>query len=321
MGRGKYGQGRVYQPTYKHNGERKTVDRWYIRYYDKSGKQITEPTNCKTEREARTILNSRLHHAQEGTAISARNLSYDDLRRTILLHYQTHKLRSLETKSDGSLNLKGLAKLDEFFQWSPTSKGWKVRDINNVAWTRFIEERRKEGVSDATIRNSGACLRQMFTVAASQEYKLISPTQVPTFTMPKAPKARKDFATKEEFDRLLAALPVKYRPYAIWLFYAATRKNEAIAITWGQVDLANGMYFPDAERNKTGDDTPRPLADEIIQALKTIPQLGPDDRVFLHTAKGFRKAFRNVCLKTGLGKIAWKCGQCASVVDGPEPEV
>lgn len=320
--RGKYGQGMVYQPKFKAaDGTRKTIDRWYIRFYDQTGKQVTETTQAKTEREARTILNSRLHQVQQGTApVSAKNLSYDDLRRTILLHYSTNKLRSLEVKSDGSQNLKGLAKLDEFFGWSPTSKGWKVSAITNVAWTRFIEQRRREGVSDATIRNSGACLRQMFTVASSAEYKLISPAQVPTFTMPRQPKPRKDFATKEEFDRLLAALPAKYRPFAIWLFYAATRKNEAISITWSQVDIINAMYFPDETINKTGDSTPRPLADEIIEALKTIGPRNPDDKVFLHTAKGFKKAFRKVCLQTSLGKIAWKCGQCASVIDGPEPK-
>ena len=320
--RGKYGHGRVYQPTYKApDGTVKKVSKFYIQYYDASGKQRREPTDAPTERGARTILNSRLHQVEEGTAPTAsRNLSYSDLRRTVLLHYSTNKLRSLETLSDGSLNLKGLKKLDDFFGFSAASKGTKVRDISNVVWTRFIEERRKEGVSDATIRNSGALLRQMFTVAASAEYRLLNPAQVPTFTMPKAPKARKDYATKEEFDKLLTVLAPKYHPYILWLFFQATRKNEAIQVTWGQIDLANCMYFPDEDKNKTGDATPRPLADEVVNALKTLPQLGPDDLVFsTHTGKGFKKAFRQACLKAGLGRQAWKCSQCGSVVDGTAP--
>jgi integrase len=321
--RGKYGQGRVYQPTYKAaDGTRKTVQKWYIQYYDQNGKQRREPTDAKTEREARTTLNSRLHQVDEGTVpTGSRNLTYGDLRKTILTHYKTNKMRSLETMASGEHTLKGMAKLDEFFGWSAKSNGIKVRDINNVLWSKFIEQRRSEGVSDATIRNSGGCLRQMFSVAASPEYKLLNPAQVPTLTMPKPPKPRKDFATKEEFDKILKVLPVKFHPYITWLFYQATRKKEAQNVIWSQVDLVNAMYFPDPDRNKTADDTPRPLADEVVRQLNVLPQLGPDEPVFsIHTAKGFKKAFRRACLKTGLGKITWQCSQCGTVYDQPAPE-
>jgi len=273
--RGKYGQGRVYQPKYKAaDGTEKVVQKWYVQYYDKAGIQRREPTEATTEKEARTILNTRLYEVNQGTVstVNSKALQYGDLRQALLTHYGTNKLKSLDVLSTGEQSIRGLTKLDEFFAYSESNKGTKVKDINNQMWVSgFVEERRKEGVSDATIRNSGALLRQMFKIAASPEFKLLNPSQVPAFAMPKAPKSKQDFATKEEFDKLLKFLDTKFHPYATFLFYQATRKTEAANITWKEINLADAMYYPDSEKNKTGDDTPRPLANEVVKILKTVP--------------------------------------------------
>jgi integrase len=323
--RGKYGQGRVYQPKYKAaDGTEKTVNRWYVQYYDKAGIQRREPTEATTEKEARTILNTRLYEVNQGTvsAVNSKALQYGDLRQALLTHYGTNKLKSLDVLSTGEQSIRGLTKLDEFFAYSESNKGTKVKDINNQMWVSgFVEERRKEGVSDATIRNSGALLRQMFKIAASPEFKLLNPSQVPAFTMPKAPKSKQDFATKEEFDKLLKFLDTKFHPYATFLFYQATRKTEAASITWKEINLADAMYYPDSEKNKTGDDTPRPLANEVVKILKTVVKGGPDDLVFsAHSQKMFQKAFRKACYEAGLGRDAWRCGQCGTVKDAPNQE-
>jgi integrase len=323
--RGKYGHGRVYQPKYKAaDGTEKTVSKFYIQYYDKAGVQRREPTDATTEKEARAILNTRLYEVGQGTAptIKSNSLQYGDLRQALLTHYAMNKLKSLEVLSTGEQTIHGLTKLDEFFGYSETNKGTKVKDITNQKWlSGFVEPRRKEGVSDATIRNSGVLLRQMFAVAASPEFRLLNPSQVPTFTMPKAPKEKQDFATKEEFDKLLQHLDAKYHPYATFLFYQATRKTEAASIVWKELNLAEAMYYPDSEKNKTGDDTPRPLANQVVKALSHVVKGGPDDLVFsAHSQKMFQKAFRRACYEAGLGRDAWKCGQCGTVKDAPNQE-
>jgi len=319
-----YGAGRVFHPTYKdRHGEMKTVQKFYIEYYDHDGKQRRESTDAKSEKEAQKILNTRLHEASQGTleAANTNKLTYGDIRAAILQDYAARKMKSLETLSNGEKTIKGMTKLDEFFGFSADSKGIKIRDITNQRWMKFIEDRRAEGISDATIRNSGVLLRQMFSVASSPEYKLLNPAQVPQLTMPKPPKPKKDFATREEFDRLLAAMPQRFHPYATWLFFQATRRREAFSITWSQVNLGEAVYYPNADNNKTGDDTPRPLSDEVVKALRSLPQGGPDAQLFsLHSEKAFTKIFRKACYRAELGKDAWKCGQCSAVVDGEKPE-
>src|SRR6266446_5387230 len=325
--RGEYGAGRIYQPTYKAaDGTVKTVSKLYIQYYDKQGNQHREPTDAKTEKEARTILNTRLYQVEHGTAPAAnsRSLQYGDLRAALLTHYATNKMKSLDILSGtGEQTIRGLTKLDEFFGFkSGSDKGMKIKNINNGMWVSgFIETRRKEGVSDATIRSSGVLLRQMFKVAASPEFKLLNPSQVPTFTIPAAPKSKTDFATKEEFEKLLEHLDHRFHPYANFLFYQATRKTEAASITWGEVNLSEAMFYPNAEKNKTGDDTPKPLANEVVKILRTLRPGKADDLVFsAHSEKSFQKAFRKACYESGLGRDAWQCGQCKAVKDEPAPK-
>jgi integrase len=329
--RGKYGQGRVYQPTYKAaDGTVKTVSKFYIQYYDKNGNQHRDSTDASTAQEARKVLNTRLYEVEQGTAptVDSKSLQYGDLRAALLTHYATNKMKSLDILSGtGEQTIRGLTKLDEFFgfeikQDKSLSKGMKVKDINNGMWVSgFIEARRKEGVSDATIRNSGALLRQMFQVAASPEFKLLNPSQTPTFTMPKAPKSKTDFATKEEFEKLLQYLDDRFHPYATFLFYQATRKTEAANILWGQINLAEAMYYPNADANKTGDDTPRPLTNKVVKVLRTLKPGKSDAVVFsAHSEKAFQKAFRKACYEFGLGRDAWQCGQCKFVKDAPAPK-
>jgi integrase len=315
----------VYRPKYKDKitGELKTVSKFYVQYYDADGNQRREPTDATSEREARIILNTRLHEVEQGTVSTVKSggLCYGDLRAALLTHYATRKLKSLDILAGtGEQTIRGLTKLDEFFGFKNESdKGMKVKDINNHLWVSgFIEPRRKEGVSDGTIRSSGVLLRQMFQVAGSAEFKLLNPSQIPTFTLPKAPKSKSDFATKEEFDKLLKFMDSTFHPYAIFLFYQATRKTEAASITWKEINLAEAMYYPDAEKNKTGDDTPRPLANEVIKVLRRLPQGKPDDLVFsAHSQKMFQKAFRKACYAAGLGRDAWQCGQCKAISDAP----
>lgn len=332
--RGKYGQGRVYQPQYKAaDGTVKKVSKFYIQFYDKDGNQRREPTNAATEKEARTILNTRLYEVEQGTVgiADSKNLQYGDLRAALLAHYATNKLKSLDVLSGtGEHTIRGLTKLDEFCRFKKTTsadgaekieKGLKIKDITNARWLSFIEDRRKDGVSDATIRNSGVLLRQMFKIAASPEFKILNPSQVPAFTLPKAPKPKKDFATKEEFEKLLKTLDGRFHPYATWLFFQATRKTEAAAITWGQINLSEAVYYPDAEKNKTGDDTPRPLSNEVVKELRTLKPGAADDPVFsAHSEKAFQKAFRRACYRAGLGRDAWQCSQCGNVQDGAKPK-
>ncbi|HTZ50003.1 MAG TPA: hypothetical protein VMH20_20635, partial [Verrucomicrobiae bacterium] len=167
--RGKYGFGRIYQPKYrdKTTGELRICSKYYIQYYDQNGCQHREPTEAATEREARGILATRLAQVQAGTAphITEKSMRYGDLRKLLLDDYRAERNKSLQHLANGQETVKGLTKLDEFFQFKEgTDQGMKVSAITRELFDQFITARRAEGVSDATISNSAKALRRMLSL-------------------------------------------------------------------------------------------------------------------------------------------------------------
>jgi integrase len=318
--RGKYGHGRVYRPTYFDKfGKKKKVNRWYIQFYDTDGNQVRESTDARTEKEARGILAVKLGRVYTGNAphIEEKNLRYGDIRQDLLDHFRVEKMASLEILSDGSESAKGLTRLDQFFDYSPNDKGIKISAFDPRKWDKdFITKRRLEGVSDATIINSAKLLDRMLKLAVENKRLTVAPK----VRIPKAPKAREVFLTKEQFDLLLEpnGMEERFYPLLTFLFFQGVRISETLNIEWRQVDLENGVFKPNADRNKTEDDRPKPLQRQTIQALKTIKRNG--DFVFEdarsvgeNPSKKFEKAFRAAMLRLELGGPAWQCSQCREV--------
>src|SRR6202022_2751086 len=239
--RGKYGLGRVYQPKYKDaDGTVRTVNNFYIQYYDMHGYQHRGPAKwpngepAKSETEARKILARALGKAQEGQAPAPdeKSLRYGDIRADLLMDYSVRKVKSLETLSDGSETVKGLTKLDEFFGYRENGdddKGVKVSTINNKTWEQdFILARRKEGVSDATIVNSAKLLNAMLKVAL-ENGRISRAVKV---SVPAPPKARKDYLSEEQFHTLFGkdGMLAKFHPLLTFLFYQGVRIQETLRI-------------------------------------------------------------------------------------------
>jgi integrase len=106
-----------------------------------------------------------------------------------------------------------------------------------------------------------------------------------------------------------------------FLFYQGVRSGEAESITWAQTDLNRAIFFPDVERNKTGDSRVKALANHTVEALtKLVPAdleerekfmlSKKDDRVFDTT--NYKKLFKRACLKLGFAYLGWQCGQCGA---------
>ncbi len=312
--------GRVFQPTYKDKktGEIKTVAKWYVQY-TAAGKQVKESTEAKTEREAGLILAQRLLDAERSEAPrSTKDLTYANLRADLLRYFRINKMPSLEILADGTESAKGLTKLDEFFGY-PASDGFKASAFDNQKWEdEFIEARRREGISDATISNAAKLLVRMFTLAVENGKLSVAPR----ITTPSRPKARKVYLSKEQFDATVGpnGMDEKFRPVLTFLFYQGVRLTETFNLKWAQLDLKHEVFFPNAEQNKTENDEPKGLHKETAKALRGIKREG--DYVFEgvrstgeNPSKRFEKAFRIAMLKLKFGGPKWQCSQCRAEKD------
>jgi integrase len=328
--RGKYGQGRVYQPTYKaEDGTIKTVSKWYIQYYSQDGRQVRESTDAKTEKEARDILSVKLGQVHTGTAprIDEKALRYGDIREDLLRYFRVNKMASLEVLADGTESAKGLTKLDEYmgFNAGTGEKGMKIAVFSRNDWDdNFITKRRREGVSDATIRNSAKLLDGMLKKAVENKRLTVAPK----VTIPAAPKAREVYLSKEQFDTLVSdkGMSSRFYPVLTFMFYQGVRITETMNIVWKQIDLGDGVFLPNSDENKTGNKDPKPLQKETVKALRTIGPRDDNEYVFENArseggnvAKKFEKAFRAAVLRLGFGKPMWQCSQCRATKNAPKP--
>jgi integrase len=244
-------------------------------------------------------------------------LRYGDIRQDLLDYFSVEKMASLEILSDGTQSAKGLTRLDQFFRYSTADKGMKVSEFDPKKWDKdFITKRRLEGVSDGTIINSAKLLDRMFKLAI--ENKRLS--TAPKVRIPKAPKAREVYLTKEQFDILLGptGMEQRFHPLLTFLFFQGVRISETLDIEWKQLDLQNGVFKPNPDKNKTEDSQPKPLQQQTIRALREIKQTSAfvfeDARsVGGNPSKKFEKAFRAAMLRLKLGGPAWQCSQCRTV--------
>jgi integrase len=259
-----------------------------------------------------------------GTAPKAgeKHLCYGDLRALTLLSMEVDKLKSLERLSNGDMTVKGLTKLDEYFGWTKDHSGGKVIDFDPADWdSNFILARRQEGVSDATIINSGKLLRKMFSIAVEKGRLLVAPK----FSMPTAPNAKEHVLYKEQFDKLLTSVNKKFIPLLTFLFYQGTRTAEALNLKWGQFDFDAFVYHPNPKFNKTNDTEQKTLHQAVIEVLGNA---GDDDAYVFQSVraegknvrKRVEKMFRAAMLDLKFGEPMWECAQCKGTKKGLVPK-
>jgi integrase len=160
-----------------------------------------------------------------------------------------------------------------------------------------VEYRKREGANVATINRNLGLLLRMFPLAAPDNPLL----KIPNFAAVhfKEEHVRQGFLDAANFDKLLAALPERLRPFVLLLYTTGVRTREARKIQWSQVDFDEGVIRLSKTQTKNANARVLPLDDELAKMLKAERKIsGP---VFSFTS--FRKAWCNACVKAGLGTL------------------
>jgi integrase len=281
---------------------------WYAQFY-KDGKKFRESTHTTVGKEAEAILRQKMGDAERGlTPTSAlKKIRYGHLRQALLDDYAAQGYRSLETLADGTETIWGLRNLDEFFGYKPPKDlGKPITAINTDAARMFARQRQAEGVGNAFINRSLAKLRRMLNIAY-EDGKISS---VPKIRMLKEPAARKGFLPRDQFDKLLAALPDKLRPLITFLYYCGVRLGEAQQVQWSQVDLNSGLIRLEEEQAKSGEARTVPIPDVLIAMLQPMePKAG-----LMFDSTNLRKAWVTACAAVGLGTLDKKTWRYSGLI-------
>jgi integrase len=276
--------------------------KWWCQYYHR-GRQIR--VSCKTndEKKAEKFLSKKLAEVLTGTHSDARNIRYEDLRRSYLADYEANQRRSLRHDGEGNPHLDSVDRLDSFFS------GWKASEINADAIRQFQREQKALGLSNATVNRSTSALRRMFRLAVQDDRLRI----LPYFPMLEESAARSDFIERQDYEKLFTALPDYLRlPLAVG-YLTGMRRAEILGLKWDRVDLLQNTITLRAGQTKNG----RGRVVPIVPALRVLlvnqygkRQPGCDYVCFRLDRKGhamkigsFRKVWQARCVKLGLGRM------------------
>lgn len=160
----------------------------------------------------------------------------------------------------------------------------------------------EKGAAPATIRRRLYCLRSFGNFCIQEE--LVAKNAAREVQMPKKGRRLPVYLTREEVDRLLAAVDaaagvdaVRDRALLRLLVLAGPRRSEVLALTWNQVDFAGETVIFRGKGNRERSVPMHPDLRRALFRLRAVTAPGPQDHVFLHHGRPLGKDGLTACVR------------------------
>jgi len=282
---------------------------WHIGYYVASGRQVTESSRSSLKTAAQEMLRDRIEKVRQGLGLYCetppRKVTFQTLADDLLDDYRINHRRSIkDVESRLKLHL------------TPYFGNFLAAAITTEKAKEYLLLRQRQKAKDGTIQQELALLKRMFSLASRATLPKVP--RAPWIQMPRASEPRKGFVEKEGYVRLLASLPEYLRPFVTMAYSTGMRRGEIMSLRWENVDLLNRQVRLSAGETKNGEGRIIPLADELVEVLKTQlhfrnTQFPECPFVFFRTIRtkakpvpswlpigDIRKAFEAACTAAGL---------------------
>jgi integrase len=264
----------------------------WIKYY-RAGKPIRESTRTADSRKAACFLRQRLAEAESNPADSPR---VEQLASNLFREYSINGHKSLDdAKARWRLHLK------------PFLGSMPATELDSRQLERYVDKRRAEYASNATINRELACLKRMLRLA----YQASPPRvpSVPHFPHLKENNARQGFVSPEQFARLVAnCKDLWLRTMLETAYNYGWRVSELLNLRVGQVDLVARTIRldPGTTKNREGREVTIESAN-LLQLLRhCVDGKRPEDYVFTRGDKpirDFRTSWENLCTAAGVPSL------------------
>ncbi len=210
-------------------------------------------------------------------------------------------LRWLDEKSGKAT----LSKDEEHLRWlQPIMRGRLLGEIGREVIDRIIREKKKDGVSPATINRTLALVRSILKKAIEWEYI----DRAPVVRLLAEPKRRIRWLTKTEAERLLQNLPEHQRDIAEFALSTGLRQANILGLEWSQIDLTRRVAWIHPDQSKSRRAIAVPLNRRAVGILQR--QIGKhESRVFTFKGRPVRqvntKAWKSALKKAGIDDFRW----------------
>ena len=190
---------------------------------------------------------------------------------------------------------------------------WVDRFLNGVSLDkvdrdlldRIMSARRAEGVANSTVNRTMEVVRAVLRRAA-YDWDWID--KAPRVRMLPEPKRRIRWLTREEADRLVAALPGHLAAMARFSLETGLRRSNVTGLLWSQIDLTRRTAWIHADQAKARKAIAVPLSAAAVIVIRE--QVGKHStHVFSYRGKPVRqvntKAWRQALERVGISDFRW----------------
>jgi integrase len=193
----------------------------------------------------------------------------------------------------------------------------KASEVTKDVVKRYVDQRQRQGASNASINREMAALKRMFNLGKGDKV-----AQIPVFPHLRENNIRTGFVDDHDYDKLAAAC-TKQGLWMRGLFETAYRlgwrKEELLNLRVGQVDLLNRVVRLEPGQTKNGRGRTAPIDNTLYVWLQQCVIGKDSDRyVFSRDSLGVRPicdcrdAWYEVCCEGGVGRML--CRVCSTPI-------
>lgn len=196
---------------------------WWLQYFV-NGRQINESARTSDEAEARRQLKVKIGDAAAGKDLMTERASINGLCALVLADYHLRKLRDAST-----VEYRIGAHIKPAIGTLLASR-FTAHQVR-----QYVELRRKESASDATINRELAIVRRGFNLALREDPPLVR--RAPYIAKLDEDNARQGFIEHGQYLVLREAMPDHLKTLLVVGYHCGNRMGELRKLRWPQVDL------------------------------------------------------------------------------------